>query len=119
MSCLLPRIRARALEFVRIDAWEALVPAAYGVLAPPHEGTPERLGDGDVAVVPGVAFDELGRRLGRGGGYYDRAFSGAGPQLIGAAFSLQVVEEVPVDSRDRVMDAIVTERGLQWLAGRA
>ena len=75
-----------------------------------------RPGPGDVVIAPGVAFDAEGWRLGWGGGHYDRAFppeAAEAPLLFGLAFELQVVESVPHGSRDRRMDAIVTERGIR------
>ena len=76
--------------------------------------------DGDVVVVPGVAFDRAGRRLGRGEGYYDRTFPASDrpqPLLFGVACEAQIVESVPADSHDRAMDAIVTERAFRWTKG--
>jgi 5-formyltetrahydrofolate cyclo-ligase len=110
---LLPRTRGAALEFAPADDWEGLVPGGFGVLEPPVGVPAVALGPDDVAVVPGLAFDRAGRRLGRGRGYFDRAFGAAAPApfLLGAAFALQIVERVPSDSRDRRVDAIVTERG--------
>jgi len=75
---------------------------------------------GDVVVVPGVAFDARGRRLGRGAGCYDRTFPAdqrPAPVLIGAAGGAQLVDSVPSGSHDRAMDAIVTERALRWMKG--
>lgn len=74
----------------------------------------------DLAIVPGVAFDRNGRRLGRGAGWYDRLL--AEPALrsgvaIGVAFESQVARRVPVARHDRPVDLIVTERG-SWHAGR-
>jgi 5-formyltetrahydrofolate cyclo-ligase len=62
-------------------------------------------------VVPGVAFDARGRRLGKGLGCYDRFLHGlAGTAVtVGLAYSRQMVEEVPVDSWDMPVDAVVTE----------
>ena len=64
-----------------------------------------------VALVPGRAFDALGGRLGRGGGYYDR-FAGACPQAlrVGVAHQLQVVASVPMEAHDAPMDVLVTDR---------
>jgi 5-formyltetrahydrofolate cyclo-ligase len=67
---------------------------------------------GVLFLVPGVAFDEAGARLGRGVGWYDRLlgrFSSA--RRWGLAFALQVVPALPVDPWDVPMDAVVTERG--------
>lgn len=64
----------------------------------------------DLAVVPGVAFDKAGHRMGRGRGYYDRFF--AHPALcnvykIGLCYPCQLVEHVPVEVHDQTMDCVV------------
>ncbi len=63
----------------------------------------------DVAIVPGMAFDRAGHRLGRGRGYYDR-FLGRIPQAykIGVCFNFQLVGLVPVDASDVTMDEVVS-----------
>jgi 5-formyltetrahydrofolate cyclo-ligase len=66
----------------------------------------------DFALVPGVAFDARGARLGYGGGYYDTLLAGSTksrPSLVAAAFELQVVDEVPLEEHDVRVDLIVTE----------
>ena len=67
-------------------------------------------------LLPGLAFDCRGGRLGRGGGYFDRAFPPGtdAPRLIGVGYAFQVIQRVPSHSRDRYVDAIVTEQGLRW-----
>ena len=67
--------------------------------------------DVDVVVTPGLAFDREGRRLGYGGGYYDRYLSRLHPHAvrIGIGFSRQVVEEVPEEDGDETVDVIVTD----------
>lgn len=67
----------------------------------------------DLVVVPLVAFDDRGHRLGMGGGYYDRALAGTRrrPVLAGAAFSFQQAPGVPAQPWDVPLDIIVTERG--------
>jgi len=112
---LLPRVGAGGLEFAPVDAWEALRRGPFGVLAPPERSLAVALDPADVALLPGVAFDTAGHRLGRGGGHYDRAFADprSSPLLVGVAFRVQIVAAVPYDSRDRAVDAIVTEDGLR------
>jgi len=63
----------------------------------------------DLVVVPGVAFDRTGQRLGLGGGFYDRWLASVQAPTVGLAFSLQVVERVPHTERDHGVDRIVTE----------
>ncbi len=65
----------------------------------------------DVLFVPLLAFDRRGRRLGYGGGYYDRTLAGLpGVIAIGCAFAAQEVAEVPAGRGDVLLDAVATER---------
>lgn len=63
-----------------------------------------------IAIVPGVAFDARGRRLGYGGGYYDTVLAAA-PALfrVGICFEVQVVDEIPMEEHDERIDVLVTE----------
>jgi len=63
----------------------------------------------DLVIVPGVAFDRTGNRLGRGGGYYDKFLAGANATKIGLAFSSQIVDDVPVEAHDVPVDYVITE----------
>jgi 5-formyltetrahydrofolate cyclo-ligase len=68
--------------------------------------------EADLIVVPGVAFDLRGRRIGYGKGYYDRALhqlEGRG-RLVGFCYDFQVVDEIAAECHDVMMDLIVTER---------
>ena len=112
-SALFPRQAGDRLEFAPVERWEELRPGRYGVLEPP----PGAAGDAraDLVLVPGVAFDRRGHRLGRGGGAYDRTFAaevGEDVVLIGVAYELQLVDEVPHGPGDRRLHAVVTERAL-------
>ncbi len=82
----------------------------YGI-PQPREDSPELLPD--TVIVPLVAFDRRGFRVGYGGGYYDKALAGLYMQkkiaAIGVAFSFQEVEKVPEEKHDHKLDAIVTE----------
>lgn len=66
----------------------------------------------DVVVVPGLAFDSRGNRLGRGGGYYDRFLAELRPSVtrIGLAFDQQIVEPIPAGAHDMAVDILVTDR---------
>eukprot|EP00397_Hematodinium_sp_SG-2012_P067835 GEMP01106937.1.p1 GENE.GEMP01106937.1~~GEMP01106937.1.p1 ORF type:complete len:139 (+),score=20.56 GEMP01106937.1:251-667(+) len=73
----------------------------------------EALADGlDLLVVPGVAFDRSGRRLGHGRGYYDRYCTKLQCQKIALALREQVVDEVPTGDTDFLMDSVVAPDGL-------
>jgi 5-formyltetrahydrofolate cyclo-ligase len=107
-----PRIveGARALVFAACDA-AALVPGVLGTRAPPAELACATVDELDLVVVPGVAFDAEGRRLGRGGGYYDAtlALLPRGAARLGVAFEIQVVPAVPEEPHDVRLDGVVTE----------
>ena len=112
-TALLPQVEADGtLRFRAVARWEELQAGRYGVLEPTANAEPIAPASGDLVLVPGLAFDLEGMRLGRGGGHYDRAFASAGALLCGVAYHFQLVESVPHGSHDRRMDAIVTERGL-------
>ncbi len=85
-------------------------PAGFGAMEPSGDGVvePEAI---DLVVVPGVAFDRRGGRVGYGGGFYDRFLSRTRPDAaaIAIGFALQVVDAVPQGRMDRRVDAVVTE----------
>jgi 5-formyltetrahydrofolate cyclo-ligase len=91
---------------------EDLVASARGTRAPPAEAPPVALEELDLVVVPGVAFDTAGRRLGRGGGYYDATLAAVPPGAarVGLAFDLQLVPFVPGEPHDAEVHAVVTEQ---------
>lgn len=79
----------------------------------------------DLVLVPLVGFDSRGRRLGMGGGFYDRTFAykarrngPQSPKLVGLAHSCQRVAALPEDDWDIPLDAIVTEQGVLWTSNR-
>lgn len=114
---LLPRVEAGRLVFRVVARWEELRAGRHGVLEPPPEAPERPPGAAELLLVPGVAFDARGNRLGRGGGHYDAALPPAagGPRVFGVGYELQVVASVPHGSRDRRVDAIVTESGIRWV----
>lgn len=91
----------------------SLVPDRYG-LRVPERGAPMPIEMIDLVIVPGVAFDTDGHRLGRGGGYYDRFLGQPGflGRCMGLCFDCQIVDAVPRVPHDVVMDYIATERRL-------
>jgi 5-formyltetrahydrofolate cyclo-ligase len=71
----------------------------------------------DLVLVPLLGFDARGRRLGNGGGWYDRALAaarqGRRPWLVGYAFAAQETGSVPAEPWDVRLDAVITERGMR------
>jgi len=114
--CVFPRcLPDRRLDFAQIDHWEQLEPGRFGLREPDTKLQAVPLSPGDLVLVPGVAFDPQGGRVGRGGGYFDRAFPVGGPPgpfLMALAHPIQVIGAVPVGVNDRRMDAVATESGI-------
>jgi len=116
---VLPRFNAAAggYELVPVDDLSAdTVVGHYGIREPaagrPALGTEDRQSARLLWLVPGVAFDAAGNRLGRGRGYYDRLLAGCRGCRIGIAYDWQLVESVPADAHDVRMDVVVTDRRL-------
>jgi 5-formyltetrahydrofolate cyclo-ligase len=90
----------------------ALVRDAMGIPTPPADCPEIPLSTVDLVLVPGVAFDAVGRRLGQGGGYYDHALAAAPNAVrIGVCHGFQLIDAVPYYDADVAMDVIVTPDG--------
>jgi 5-formyltetrahydrofolate cyclo-ligase len=114
-TLLLPRMEAgRKIAFAPVTAETVLRSGRLGVLEPPSTAPAMRLGARDLVLIPGVAFDRTGARLGRGGGWYDRSLPrGPGaPRIFGLAYAFQLIDSVPCEPHDRRVDAVVTEEGI-------
>ena len=111
----------KLIPFAVSDFDSSLAPGAMGILEPKTDGQQSvALDDIDIVVTPGVVFCEDGRRIGYGGGFYDRFFSRTGKQSCALAFELQVVRDLPSDPRyDIKVDYIVTEERLIYCKGSA
>lgn len=99
--------KTRELRHVRLETVETLERTSWGGLEP-SEGTPVDPRLYHLVIVPGVAFDRAGHRLGMGGGYYDRFLAEVRLPTIGLAHRFQIVHSVPVDERDVRVSIIVT-----------
>ena len=109
--CAYPRIGNGGMEFIEVRDLRDLRPGAYGI-GEPSGSDALAIGELDLVVVPGVAFDVEGFRLGYGKGFYDRELKGIGGQatLIGLCFEFQLVPSLPAETHDIQMDLVVTER---------
>jgi 5-formyltetrahydrofolate cyclo-ligase len=89
----------------------AMVQTTYGPKEPASR-VPVHPGEVDVVILPGLAFDRAGYRLGYGGGYYDRYLTGLRPDAvrIGIGFAVQLVDAVPHGEGDARLDVTVTDR---------
>ncbi|MDD2472387.1 MULTISPECIES: 5-formyltetrahydrofolate cyclo-ligase [unclassified Methanoculleus] len=103
----------RSLRLSYLPDPAVLVPSTFNVPEPIGHELPARPGDIGVVVIPMLAFDARGNRLGYGAGYYDRFLCRCPhAQKIGIAFSCQQAQSIPVDENDVKMDYIVTEKGI-------
>jgi 5-formyltetrahydrofolate cyclo-ligase len=116
------------LGLFRLESLEELATGYFGLLEPLPElrGRQDKQCQAaqlDLVLVPGVAFDPQGGRLGHGKGYYDRLLSQVRQDafLVGLAFECQIVPAVPTHPHDVAMDLVITEssiyrgRGRRWL----
>ncbi|WP_052019821.1 5-formyltetrahydrofolate cyclo-ligase [Paenibacillus sp. JCM 10914] len=114
----------RTMELYEMMDWSELVPGAYGIMEPdPSRSSRVRDIVPEIIWVPGLAFDRNGGRLGYGGGYYDRLsvmpVEATNPnsamlgdaQWIGLGYASQVLDHVPTEVHDRILDGLVTEQG--------
>lgn len=117
----MPRVDAAAktMTLHGIAGEHELRPGAYGIPEPAPDAPPAPLAPGTLVLVPGLAFDAAGRRLGYGGGYYDRMLAAhraeaeSGAIVLAAfAFARQLVETVPAAPHDMRVHYVVTEDGV-------
>jgi 5-formyltetrahydrofolate cyclo-ligase len=95
----------------------ALAPGKFGIREPAGGFPPVPLNRLDLVLVPGVAFDRSGRRLGRGRGFYDRLLAGVRGIKCGVGFDEQVQPKIPVEPHDVLLDCMVTPGfWLEWTA---
>lgn len=107
----LPRVEGREMEFYRIHSREELAPGYRGILEP--VGMEKAQAEHGVMLLPGLAFDLQGNRVGYGGGYYDRYLGchrGAGLCTVAVAYDFQVVEWLEAEGFDQRPDMLVTEK---------
>ncbi len=109
-----PRVGAgNTLQHYFIDDFSALQTGAFGILEPPLDSNRLAAVESfDLVLVPGLAFDRAGHRLGAGKGYYDRFLSGIQVPRIALAFGFQIVADIPIEPHDQRVDMIVTEEAV-------
>lgn len=103
--------KVKGMKAVQIKSFKDLKPGAYGILEPDNINTEASVDYFDLVILPGLAFDKYGGRLGYGGGFYDRFISKADKNniLLGLAYEFQIVEEVPMVEFDVRIQGIITE----------
>ncbi|MDE5831783.1 MAG: 5-formyltetrahydrofolate cyclo-ligase [Desulfovibrio sp.] len=115
-TVLLPKIldkRERRMVFIRCDSPADMRAGAFGITEPAGDAA----GIPHLVVMPGLAFDKKGCRLGYGGGYFDRYLASltARPLLAGLCFDFQILPSVPADPFDIPVNCLCSEAGFIWL----
>ncbi|HEX2014126.1 MAG TPA: 5-formyltetrahydrofolate cyclo-ligase, partial [Nitrososphaera sp.] len=95
--------------FYEMSSGKYLVRGRFGIMEPLPYGRTTRM---DLIIVPGIAFDKLGHRVGYGKGYYDRFLWKRSIFSIGLAYSFQIVEKISHSKNDQKMKAVATEDGI-------
>lgn len=108
----LSHVHGRILSFRAITSESELEPGRLGVREPQDSSELIPVEKIDLFVVPGLGFTRDGKRLGRGGGYYDATLKAAieRSRRVGLAFSELVVDDIPINTDDVMMDLVVTEQ---------
>jgi len=108
-----PRVVGTQLEFVAVRHFEDLAPAGWNPSLREPAASQQIITPAEIALilVPGLAFTRDGRRLGRGGGYYDRLLALHRPHavVLGTCFDLQIVPDIPCEAHDERVDDLITE----------
>ncbi len=111
-TVLYPTVSGTGIEFRPVIDLEELRKGAFGIPEPPESRELYNPLDIDLIVIPGVAFDLAGKRVGYGKGYYDKTlhFVEGRKKLVGFCYEFQLVEEIKDEPHDVRMDLLVTEK---------
>lgn len=107
-----PVVLDHELVFREVQDMSALHKGAFGILEPCSDRKLLAPEEADILVLPGIAFDLNGHRIGYGKGYYDRTLhrlEGTG-KIIGLCYDFQLVDEIPGEAHDVKMDMIITDK---------
>jgi 5-formyltetrahydrofolate cyclo-ligase len=108
--------KTRKLDFYKVSSVDDLNEGAYGIMEPQKDLEKVEIADIDLFAVPGVAFSELGERIGYGGGYYDSTLihSSSGSVSVGIAFNIQLVKSGFSEEQDIPVDILITEKNIYF-----
>ncbi len=106
----LPRVNGLNLEILPYDK-SRLHLGAFNIEEPEGDNTTD-ITHIDMVVVPAVAYDRKGNRIGRGKGYYDRLLNNTRAIKIGVAYDFQLVDEIDAEPHDVAVDYVITQRGI-------
>lgn len=104
-----PKLEKDEMKLCPLANFEELSPGTFGILEPCEstaESHPKQI---DLFIIPGIAFDKKGNRLGQGKGHYDRLLKETKGIKVGLAFEEQVLEELPIETHDVPLDLLITD----------
>ena len=102
-------IESGTLSLSYINSMDDMKKGAYGILEPKTVRTADE-NNIDIILVPGLAFDRNGGRMGFGKGYYDRLLESSKAVKIGLCYDFQILEKIPTESHDVPMNFVITEK---------
>lgn len=112
VNVALPKVLGSEMDFFEVSSMDDLNEGTFRILEP-KDGCKKAEWPHAVLLVPGIAFSRDGKRLGKGGGYYDKYLEKyPDHKTIALAYDFQIMEEIPVADHDRRVDVIVTESGI-------
>lgn len=111
-SFFLPRVNGVNLDILPYER-SRLALGAFHIEEPTGDDIRD-ISDIELIVVPAVAYDRHGNRVGRGKGYYDRMLGDTKATKIGIAYDFQVVDEIDSDPHDVAVDIIITDKGIRY-----
>lgn len=97
--------------FVKFKGWQNLEEGPYKILQPAHSLYTSEVKP-DLVIIPGLAFSKNGVRLGYGKGVFDKLLAPSKAFKIGLAYDFQIIDKIPQEKHDLVMDIIVTEKSI-------
>jgi 5-formyltetrahydrofolate cyclo-ligase len=109
-TVVVPKVVGVHLELEAITTLDDLNVGAFGILEPTSSARAAHSPDVDLYIVPGIAFDEEGFRVGWGKGYYDKLLAGTSVPRIGLAYTVQLIAQVPHTSYDVPMTVVITDK---------
>jgi 5-formyltetrahydrofolate cyclo-ligase len=109
-NILIPTVTENQLKPTPLTNWNDLILGTYEILEVSPEKQQAFAGTIDLVIVPGIAFDHLGHRLGYGKGYYDFYLSNHDSPTIGLSYENQLIDRLPTEPHDIALDTIITDK---------
>jgi 5-formyltetrahydrofolate cyclo-ligase len=114
---LLPVVDGERLDWAAYTGAGDLTAGRLGIAEPTGPRlSPRALADAELVIVPALAVDRAGIRLGRGGGYYDRALADVTTSTVAIVYDTELLDHVPAEPHDHRIDAVLRPAGLSSLS---